>query len=130
MLKQNNNMENYKYIIKETCAKHISESISELKTLRSHISSLECENSWYLLMEHHESECYLIKQNQENDRSRLIKAFDLKSLFECSKIDYVINLINIFQVMRVVNYDDEISKCINSLCIADTYRAVLEIEVD
>lgn len=76
MIKQEFTHENYKYVIR---AKHISESICQLKT---HISSLECENSWFLLMEHHESECYLIKQTQDNDRLRLIITFENA----CSKI--------------------------------------------
>jgi len=81
-------------------------------------------------MEHHESECSLIKQNQENDRLRLMRAFDLNSLIVCSKIDYVINLINIFLVRRLANFDDEINNCMHSLCIADTDRVVSEIDVD
>jgi hypothetical protein len=83
-----------------------------------------------MLMEHHESDCYIIKHSQENDRLRLIRAFNLNRLFECSKIDYIINLINLFQVRRIVNYEEEISKCMHSLCIADTYRAVLELDID
>jgi hypothetical protein len=96
MIKQEFTLKNYKYVIRATCAKHISESISQLKTLNTHISCLECENSSFILMEHHENECFLIKQTQDNDRLRLIRAFELNSLIECSKIEHVLKLIRSF----------------------------------
>ena len=81
MLKQKNKIENYKYVIRATCAKHISDSISQLKTLRTHITSLDSENSWYLLMSRRSlEECKLLKQIQESDRVRLTRAFVLNSL--------------------------------------------------
>lgn len=87
----------YKYVIRATCSKHISESISQLKTLKTHISCVERENNWFLLMEHNESECFIINQTQDNDRLSLIRAFELNSFYECSKIEYVLKLIRSFQ---------------------------------
>ena len=77
MLKKENTTDKYKYVVKATCAKHISDSINQLKILKSHISSLKSENSWYLLMEHHHDECKILKQNQDSDRVRLVRAFEL-----------------------------------------------------
>jgi hypothetical protein len=94
MLKKENTTDKYKYVVKATCAKHISDSINQLKILKSHISSLKSENIWYLLMEHHHDECKILKQNQDSDRVRLVRAFELYSLVECAKIDYVIKLRN------------------------------------
>jgi len=65
-------------------------------------------------MEHHESECFLIKQTQDNDMLRLIRAFELNSSSECSKIEHVLKLIK-------ANYEDEINNCMYSLCIVDIY---------
>ena len=130
MLKQENITERYKYVVKTTCTKHIADSINQLKIMKAHISSLQSANSWYLLMEHHTNECELLKQSQENDRLSLVGLFGLDSLIECAKIDYVIKLINLFKIKIDENYEESINNCIHSICIADTYRAVLGLDTD
>jgi hypothetical protein len=130
MLKQENITERYKYVVKATCIKHIADSINQLKIMKSHISGLQSVNSWYLLMEHHINECELLKQTQENDRLSLIRLFDLDSLVECAKIDHVIKLTNLFKTKVNENYGEAIDNCIHSICISDTYRAVLGLDTD
>jgi len=130
MIKQEARLENYKCVFRATCSKHISESICQLKTLKTHISCLDCENSWFLLMEHHESECFIIKQSQDNGRLRLLRAFELNSFMESTKIEYVQKLIRSFQIEVKTNYEEEINNCMYSLCIADTYRAILDTDID
>jgi hypothetical protein len=116
--------------VKATCSKHIADSINQLKIMKSHISSLQSVNSWYLLMEHHSNECKLLKQAQDNDRLSLIRMFDLDSLVECAKIDHVIKLTNMFKTKVSENYEEAIDNCIHSICIADTYRVVSGLDMD
>jgi len=130
IIKQESSRENYKYVVRATCSKHISESICQLKTLRMHISCVDSESKWLPLMEQHESECYIIKQAQENDRLRLLKAFELDRFIEITKIEYVLRLIRLLQIEGKTNYDREINNCMYGLCIADTYRAIIDLDTD
>ncbi len=70
-----------------------------------HISCLDSKNKWFSLMEQHESECCIIKQAQENDRLRLLKAFELNRFIESTKIEFVQRLIRSFQfeVKRIMS---------------------------
>ena len=77
-------------------------------------------------MEQHESECCIIKQAQENDRLRLLKAFELNRFIESTKIEFVQRLIRSFQFEVKTNYEQEINNCMYGLCIADTYRAIID----
>ena len=81
---------------------------------------------------HHTNECELLKQSQENDRLSLVRLFDLDldSLIECSKIDCVTKLINLFKIKVNENYEEAINNCIHSICISDTYKAVLGLDTD
>ena len=81
-------------------------------------------------MEQHESECCIIKQAQENDRLRLLKAFELNRFMESTKIEYVQRLIRSFQIEVKMNYEHEINNCMYDLCIADTYRAIIDLDTD
>jgi hypothetical protein len=95
-----------------------------------HISCLDSENKWFSLMEQHESECCIIKQSQESDRLRLLKAFELNRFMESTKIEYVQRLIRSFQIEVKMNYEHEINNCMYDLCIADTYRAIIDLDTD
>jgi hypothetical protein len=71
------------------------------------------------------------KNKNKNKKNVSLKIRSLKSKKEeCTKLVLMISNYYMFKMNMSENYEDVINNCIPSICIADTYRAVLEMNMD